>query len=168
MKKIIILLSIFFLGSASAGNATPMPHSGIYATNLNLSDWTFNGDDDPIPSAKALKAIQLWDFWNYKYAFLNADANKFLWKLNMRGVSLHKNPLKDKKIQRKIVKAIKGMDLPIDSSFEGDSYVELMTTGTLIDDANTSPIPEPAAMLIFGTGLVGLAVTTRRKLFHKR
>ena len=32
---------------------------------------------------------------------------------------------------------------------------------------NASPIPEPATMLLFGTGLIGVAAFGRKKLFKK-
>jgi len=38
-----------------------------------------------------------------------------------------------------------------------DSY------GTFVDDVSVSPVPEPATMLLFGTGIAGLAAFGRRK-----
>lgn len=165
MKKIIILLSVFLLVSASAGHATPITFKGIYATNFNLSYWAFNGDDGSTPSAKKLNAIQLRSFWDFKYSFLNTDATNFVWKLNMSDVALHKKTIKTEK--RKLVTATKKMQLlPIETSLEDDTYIELMATVTSIGSDATSPIPEPAAMLLFGTGLAGLTFVTRRRLYR--
>ena len=36
------------------------------------------------------------------------------------------------------------------------------------NDVQPAPVPEPASMMLFGTGLIGLAAFTRRKLYFKK
>lgn len=58
---------------------------------------------------------------------------------------------------------------------DGDFRLEVPTVGAYRNgishvtffDGEGTPIPEPATMLLFGTGLVGLAGLGRRKLFKK-
>lgn len=47
----------------------------------------------------------------------------------------------------------------------GDFKVEgFALNGCFLDNPVPSPVPEPAAMLLFGTGILGLAATGRRKI----
>ncbi len=58
-------------------------------------------------------------------------------------------------------------DIPGDP---GDPFTMSMTAvvtqsgGITTLDANISPVPEPATILLFGVGLIGLAGTMRRKI----
>lgn len=47
----------------------------------------------------------------------------------------------------------------------GDGYVPLgfSLDGQVADNGGTAPVPEPATMLLFGTGLVGLVGTMKKK-----
>jgi hypothetical protein len=59
------------------------------------------------------------------------------------------------------------------SSIDADLYIneaDLYANGTLPDEGITpSPVPEPTVMLLFGTGLIGLSLVTRRRLIkHKK
>jgi len=54
----------------------------------------------------------------------------------------------------------------------GDCIIELSSSRFTLDYDNdtapTNPVPEPATMLLMGTGLVGMVVVSRRKRFYKK
>ena len=49
-------------------------------------------------------------------------------------------------------------------SFEGSGGDNI---GMLLDNVEISPVPEPATMLLLGSGLIGLAAVGRKKFFKK-
>lgn len=50
----------------------------------------------------------------------------------------------------------------------GDFVVAGSTLNVYGDNGDTAPVPEPATMLLLGTGLLGLAGTTRKKFLKKK
>ena len=41
---------------------------------------------------------------------------------------------------------------------------EIPTTGTQTESSNVAPVPEPATLLLLGSGMIGIAVVRKRKM----
>ncbi len=55
----------------------------------------------------------------------------------------------------------------LDPETEFTSYFTVKCGNDIVDGSGTAPIPEPATMLLFGTGLIGLAGVGRKKLMGR-
>ncbi|MDL2274758.1 PEP-CTERM sorting domain-containing protein [Desulfosarcina sp. OttesenSCG-928-G10] len=52
---------------------------------------------------------------------------------------------------------------PLDTDF----YIDNLTISGVIPTDNTSPVPEPATLLLLGAGLIGMVAVSRKKQFKK-
>ncbi len=179
MKKIIILLSLFLLGAASAGSAAAISYTDTHEENkflrgwaLDTAEWDFDitsGDDGFKPLTRQITSASVslnlkddagCDF--REFAFLSVGMNNFLWEVDSGDASFQINSLMTLNNTGRIHASL--------TAVFGDFYFDsaiLTAIGEAVDvvAAAASPIPEPTAMLLFGTGIVGLSFATRRRLF---
>jgi hypothetical protein len=178
MKKILVLVSLIFLILGPVGSAYAIPytdsfHPERYMKIFDVVYWTFDIADENDPNSfhpdtqditSASIALNLsddsgrWDFC--ELAYLNVGTNHFAWEVESGEVSFEIASLvelnKDGTVQASL------------RALWGDFYFNsavLTAEGTDPDSgAGTAPVPECATIFLLGTGLVGLAAITRRKL----
>lgn len=167
------------LGSASVVYALPYSdlydaggiymHGGLLGGDAKF--WTFDITKDGFnPEAQDITAATItlnftdsrswWD-WS-EFAYLDVGTNNFLWEVDTGDASFQLSSLMTLSDTGKVDASL--------TAIWGDfkfNFALLTADGTL-PDIETSPIPEPAAILLFGTGLTGLAFVARRSRFINR
>ena len=186
MKKFLILLSAVLLVLGAAGAVHALPYTDTYVVDVEQRymrgwafdevEWTFDltqekyGPDRFNPATQDVTSASVilnltddsrcWDFW--EVAYLDVGMNQFVWEVDTGDVSFQVSSIITLSDTGKIDASLRAI--------WGDFYFNsatLTAEGTL-PDVGTSPIPEPAAILLFGTGLIGLTFVTRRGLYFKK
>lgn len=130
--------------------------------------WTYDDDVDVILSTLQLESFWMWTWeeWDDTTIYSWESSNGFYnVQVGFTGTILIGSDLVDENPNAELKFILDEDSL----GCLGDKTIStLYLDNIVVDDGATAPVPEPATMLLLGTGLVGLAVGSRKKIFKKK
>jgi len=176
MKAILSVLIITF-GIASSASAISYTYTDTYTYKTDGTDglymsawgtrthsWEFDitGDDFNPNTQYVTNASIALTFWDdcdwFEIAKLNVGTNRFYWEVDSGDKSIGLSSLIDLSTTGKLTATL--------SAVLGDFWFyggTLTATGADRGSGDVpAPVPEPATMLLFGVGLIGIAGTFRK------